>query len=203
MARVIHAIIVCLALAITTCGHAQSNYAELKGALEWIPRLSHTDKDNNETLLNTSDPAWHVTATFGWPVNETLSLETDVSVGRKQWNEIDGDAATGTTEDSNYASAMVNAMVMPRLTDELLLGLGIGGGFVYTDFETDLIPAADDNELLMPGYQLKAKIIFEADSTKNYVFEAGYQGSLYGNYSSDDTGSYGHVWTAVGIGYKF
>ena len=203
MARVIHSVVVCLALAITAVAHAQSNYAELKGALEWIPRLSHTDEDKNETLLNTTVPPWHATATYGWPVNETLSLETDLSLGRKQWDQIDGDKAPGSTKASNYASAMVNAMVMPRLTDELVLGLGIGGGFVYTDFDKDLIPAADDNELLMPGYQLKTKIIFEADSTKSYIFEAGYQGSLYGNYSSNDTGSYGHAWTAVGIGYKF
>ena len=153
MGRFIRLALFCLPGLISTLGHAQSNYAEFKGALEWIPRLSLTDENTNTTRLNTTDPAWHGTATFGWPVNEMLSLETDVSIGRRNWNQKDGDTAPASTEEASYAAAMVNALLTPRLSDELVIGLGIGGGFLFSDFNRDLIPAAEENQLLMPGYQ--------------------------------------------------
>jgi len=210
--------VACLLIASSTA-FAQDSYLEVKGALEWIPRLSLSNDDanaNRELLLTTDEPAWHITASYGWSVNEMVSLETDVSFGQKSWNEIDWNGATQVgdvdEQDATFGSLMVNAMVTPRLTNELVLGLGIGGGLVYEDYSPDNDGFLDEGSMVVPGYQLKAKLVFEANATTSYMIEAGYLAGLNTDFSDiagsdnglrDYSGSYGHTWTAFGVGYKF
>ena len=197
---------------------AQDSYLEVKGALEWLPRLSMSNDDGNanrEVLLRTDDPAWHLTASYGWSLNEMVTLETDVSYGQKVWNDIDWNGATAVAgvddQEAQFASLMVNAMVTPRLTDELVLGLGIGGGLVYENYMPDDDGFLDEGSMIVPGYQLKAKLVFEANATTNYMMEVGYLAGLNTDFSDVDadnglstySGSYSHTWTAFGIGYKF
>ena len=192
---------------------AQDSYLEVKGALEWLPRLSLSNdqpsQSVDEIFLKTTDPAWHLTASYGWSLNEMVTLETDVSYGQKEWNDIDLDTAPD--QEAQFASLMVNAMVTPRLTDELVMGLGIGGGLVYENYKPENDGFLDDGSMIVPGYQLKAKLVFEANATTNYMLEVGYLAGLNTDFSNVDTnndlstysGSYSHTWTAFGVGYKF
>ena len=69
----------------------------------------------------------------------------------------------------------------------------------------------DDGSMIVPGYQLKAKLVFEANATTNYMLEVGYLAGLNTDFSNVDgdnglstySGSYSHTWTAFGVGYKF
>ena len=192
---------------------AQDSYLEVKGALEWLPRLSLSNdqpsQSVDEIFLKTTDPAWHLTASYGWSLNEMVTVETDVSYGQKKWDDIDLDSAPD--QEAQFASLMVNAMVTPRLTDELVMGLGIGGGFVYENYKPEDDGFLDDGSMIVPGYQLKAKLVFEANATTNYMLEVGYLAGLNTDFSDVDTnnglstysGSYSHTWTAFGVGYKF
>ena len=202
---------------------AQDSYLEFKGALEWLPRLSLSNdqpsQSTDEIFLRTKDPAWHLTASYGWSLNEMVTLETDVSYGQKKWNDIDWGSASPVLDDdgesvdqkAQFASLMVNAMVTPRLTDELVMGLGIGGGLVYENYQPEDDGFLDDGSMIVPGYQLKAKLVFEANATTNYMLEVGYLAGLNTDFSNVDTnnglstysGSYSHTWTAFGVGYKF
>ena len=197
----------------TGSAFAQDSYLEVKGALEWLPRLSLSNdqpgQSVDEIFLKTDDPAWHLTASYGWSLNEMVTLETDVSYGQKKWNDIDLGSAPD--QEAQFASLMVNAMVTPRLTDELVMGLGIGGGLVYENYQPEDDGFLDDGSMIVPGYQLKAKLVFEANATTNYMLEVGYLAGLNTDFSDVDTnnglstysGSYSHTWTAFGVGYKF
>ena len=197
----------------TGSAFAQDSYIEVKGALEWFPRLSLSNdqpsQSVDEIFLKTDDPAWHLTASYGWSLNEMVTLETDVSYGQKKWDDIDLGSAPD--QKAQFASLMVNAMVTPRLTDELVMGLGIGGGLVYENYQPEDDGFLDDGSMIVPGYQLKAKLVFEANATTNYMLEVGYLAGLNTDFSNVDTnnglstysGSYSHTWTAFGVGYKF
>ena len=197
----------------TGSAFAQDSYIEVKGALEWFPRLSLSNdqpsQSVDEIFLKTDDPAWHLTASYGWSLNEMVILETDVSYGQKKWDDIDLGSAPD--QKAQFASLMVNAMVTPRLTDELVMGLGIGGGLVYENYQPEDDGFLDDGSMIVPGYQLKAKLVFEANATTNYMLEVGYLAGLNTDFSNVDTnnglstysGSYSHTWTAFGVGYKF
>ena len=197
----------------TGSAFAQDSYLEVKGALEWLPRLSLSNdqpsQSVDEIFLKTDDPAWHLTASYGWSLNEMVTLETDVSYGQKKWDDIDLGSAPD--QKAQFASLMVNAMVTPRLTDELVMGLGIGGGLVYENYQPEDDGFLDDGSMIVPGYQLKAKLVFEANATTNYMLEVGYLAGLNTDFSNVDTnnglstysGSYSHTWTAFGVGYKF
>ena len=197
----------------TGSAFAQDSYIEVKGALEWFPRLSLSNdqpsQSVDEIFLKTDDPAWHLTASYGWSLNEMVTLETDVSYGQKKWDDIDLGSAPD--QEAQFASLMVNAMVTPRLTDELVMGLGIGGGLVYENYQPEDDGFLDDGSMIVPGYQLKAKLVFEANATTNYMLEVGYLAGLNTDFSNVDTnnglstysGSYSHTWTAFGVGYKF
>ena len=197
----------------TGSAFAQDSYIEVKGALEWFPRLSLSNdqpsQSVDEIFLKTTDPAWHLTASYGWSLNEMVTLETDVSYGQKKWDDIDLGSAPD--QKAQFASLMVNAMVTPRLTDELVMGLGIGGGLVYENYQPEDDGFLDDGSMIVPGYQLKAKLVFEANATTNYMLEVGYLAGLNTDFSNVDTnnglstysGSYSHTWTAFGVGYKF
>lgn len=208
---------VCLLLS-SGSAFAQDSYLEIKGALEWLPRLSMSNDDGNterEVFLKTTDPGLHMTASYGWSLNDMVTLETDASFGQKVWNDIDWNGATAVAgvddQDAQFASLMVNALVTPRLTDELVLGLGIGGGLVYENYQDDNDDFLDDGSMIVPGYQLKAKLVFEANATTNYMLEVGYLAGLNTDFSNVDgdnglstySGSYSHTWTAFGVGYKF
>ena len=123
--------------------------------------------------------------------------------------------ASDVTEDAqgHYGHMMFNMAYSPSLTDELEISLAAGLGFIFAGYSALSGSSFDEaGSSIMPGYQLKSSLIFEATANTDYLIEGGLVASFPGEMSTtrdagnglgDYLSTFQQFYVGGGIRYRF